>query len=143
LVGIGNELFGWRITFILAGLPGLLLAPLVLATIVEPRETTAGRASGEAAAAGEVRRDASGPPAPPCGDVVRSLWRRSPCRRLGLACSLHALALYGAWTFNAAFLIRSHGWGTAGVGALLALIGAFGLAGTFLGGVLADRLCTR
>ena len=143
LGGIGNELFGWRITFILAGLPGLLLAPLVLATIVEPRETTAGRASDHAATAGEARRDPSGPPAPPFGDVVRFLWRRSSFRHLCLACALHAMALYGAWTFNAAFLIRSHGWGTADVGALLALMGAFGLAGTFLGGVLADRLCTR
>jgi len=142
LGGLGNELFGWRVTFILAGVPGLLLAPLVLATIVEPR-AAAQRAARRAATAGETRCDASSPLAPPFREVIRFLSQRPSFRHLCFACALHAMALYGAGTFNAAFLIRSHGWGTADVGALLALMGAFDLAGTLLGGVLADRLSTQ
>src|SRR5690606_37199489 len=143
LGGIGNELFGWRITFVLAGVPGLLLAPLVLATVVEPRAAAARRTLGRAQTIDEARSAASDSPAPPFREVVRFLAQRSSFRHLCWACALHAMALYGAWTFNASFLIRSHGWGTADVGALLALVGAFGLAGTLLGGVLADRLSAR
>ena len=31
------ECFGWRITFILAGLPGVILAPIIFLTVKEPR----------------------------------------------------------------------------------------------------------
>jgi predicted MFS family arabinose efflux permease len=134
LGGLGNELFGWRITFILAGLPGLLLAPLVFATVVEPRTE---------AAAERKRKRTTGPPAPALREVADFLWQRRSFVHLCLASALHAIAMYSASTFNAPFMIRSHGWGTADIGALIALIGAFGIAGTFLGGALTDRLSGR
>jgi MFS family permease len=143
LGGIGNELFGWRVTFVLAAIPGLVLAPLVLATIVEPRTAAVRRTPEPAPSAGKVRRDTTDPPVPRFFEVVRFLAERSSFRHLCLACALHSMAMYGAWTFNASFLIRSHGWGTAEVGTLLAMVGAFGLAGTLVGGILADRLSAR
>jgi MFS family permease len=51
--------------------------------------------------------------------------------------------VYGGATFNAPFLIRSHGWGTADIGQLFALVGAFGILGTFIGGVVADHCSVR
>jgi predicted MFS family arabinose efflux permease len=130
LGGFGNELFGWRLTFVLAGIPGLLLAPLVLFTISEPR--TALRA-----------QQATRPPVAPLREVAAHLWQRRSFRHLCIACALHATAVYGTSAFNASFLIRSHDWSTSEAGKLIALTGAFGVLGTFLGGLIADYWHTR
>jgi MFS family permease len=131
LGGIGNELFGWRVTFVLAGLPGLLLAPLVLFTVAEPRNHIP--ASEKPAA----------PEAPPLRAVVTYLWQRPAFAHLCIACALHAAAIYGTAAFNASFLIRSHGWSSADIGQLFALAGGVGILGTFAGGVIADRCAER
>lgn len=133
LGGIGNELFGWRTTLVLAGLPGLLLAPLIVATISEPRTRISPSARARTAA----------PTVAPVRDVARYLWQRSSFRHLCAGCGLHSIGIYSGATFNAAFLMRSHEWGTAQAGALLAVVGGCGVAGTFIGGVLADRLSVR
>src|SRR5690606_20601027 len=41
------------------------------------------------------------------------------------------------------YLARSHGWDGSQIGNLVALAGATGLAGAFLGGLLSDRLGSR
>jgi MFS family permease len=51
--------------------------------------------------------------------------------------------MYGAQSFNPAYLSRSHGWSGSEVGLLVTMTGVSGLAGTFLGGFLADRLGAR
>jgi MFS family permease len=129
--GIGNEVFGWRMTLVLAGIPGVLLAPLILATISEPRTSQRARPRVATRSAASVR------------DVARFLWLRSSFRHLCAGCALHSIGVYSGATFNAAFLMRSHEWGTAQAGVLLAVVGGCGVAGTFIGGVLADRLSTR
>lgn len=126
LGGLGSDTVGWRMTFVLAGLPGLVLAPLIFFTLAEPRTHAPARQASE-----------------PFRRVCMFLWQRSTFRHLCLACALHAVAIYGAATFNAPYLSRSHGWTGTDIGKLLALIGAFGIVGTFLGGFLADRLSTR
>jgi MFS family permease len=133
LGGIGNELFGWRITFALAGLPGLLLAPLILATVLEPRTAVSTAARPRVAV----------PTASTFREVASFLWRRASFRHLCAGCALHSVTVYGGAMFHAAFLIRSHEWGTAQAGVLLAVVGGCGVAGTFLGGFLADRLSVR
>jgi predicted MFS family arabinose efflux permease len=133
LGGLGNELFGWRLTFVLAGLPGLLLAPLVWSTVVDPRTA---QSTGNAA-----QQDKE--PAPPLREVAGYLWQRRSYIHLCLACALHATAVYGTGAFNASFLIRSHGWNTADIGQLLGFVGVAGILGTFIGGVIADRCSVR
>lgn len=128
LGGIGNDLFGWRVTFMLAGLPGLLLAPLLWFTVLDPRTV-----------ATQQRKE----PAPSAREVASYLWRRPSYIHLCLGCALHATTVYGTGAFNASFLIRSHGWDTADIGTLLAFVGAAGVLGTFVGGMLADRLSIR
>ena len=128
LGGAGNEAFGWRTTFLLAGAPGLLLAPLLFFTVAEPRA-----ADGPSASAA----------APPIREVATYLWQRSSFRHLCIACGLLSMAMYGTATFNPSFLIRSHGWTTGDVGQLTALNGAFGIAGAFVGGYLVDVLSRR
>lgn len=131
--GWGNELWGWRTAFVVAGLPGILIAALVAFTVREP---VRGLSDGAAA----VAAAAALPPAPGPFAVLRILWRRAAFRNMALAAALHAFVWYGAGNFNSVFLIRSHGMSTGEAGSWLALLAGFGAAGTFLGGFLSDRL---
>lgn len=132
LGGHGNDLFGWRTTLLLAGLPGLVLAPLILLTIREP-----------------VRGCNEGPgrefktKAPPLWDVFLFLWQRRSFRHMSIACAFHAFVVYGAGNFQATFFIRSHGLSSGDAGNIGALLTGIGAVGTLFGGILADRLNAR
>src|SRR5262249_58945413 len=65
--GWGNQHYGWRATFIMAGVPGLILALLARFTILEPPR---GFSDG-------VRPDPAASPAPRILDALGFLWRRS------------------------------------------------------------------
>ena len=125
--GWGIDHLGWRGTMLLAAAPGLLLIPLLLATVAEPP-----RPQMEKLAA-----------APPLRLALWSLWSQPAFRHLCIACGLHSAAMYGAQGFNPAYLTRTHGWSGAEVGELVTATGLTGLAGVFLGGVLSDRLGGR
>lgn len=132
LGGWGNDLIGWRGTLILAGLPGLLLVPIILLTLKEPPRGYADAAKAKAKA-----------PAPPLFDVFRFLWQRKSFRHMSIACAFHAFVVYGAGTFTAAFFIRSHDLSSGQAGNIGALLTGIGVIGTFFGGVVADRLNNR
>ncbi len=137
LGGWGNELYGWRMTFILVGLPGLAVALLVRFTVIEP-------AGGRATLAAERGAAALGRIAPlPFTTVLKYLWARVSFRHVCLAAALHSVVWYAGSAFNAAFLIRSHHMNTGEAGSWIALYAAVGAVGTFLGGWLADRLSVR
>jgi predicted MFS family arabinose efflux permease len=125
--GWGSEHLGWRDTLLLASAPGLLLAPLVFLTVAESRH----------------RPTAVEPAAPPMAAVLRHLWSRPSFRHLCAACALHSVAMYSSSSFNPAYLARSHQWDGMQTGQLVAMLGAMGLAGTFLGGIATDRLRGR
>jgi MFS family permease len=131
--GWGNQNYGWRATFIMAGLPGLLIALVVRLTILEPPR---GLADG-------VRRDAAAAPAPRIFEALSFLWQRASFRHLSLAAALHSVAWYASGAFNAAFLIRSHQMTAGEAGNWLALFAGVGALGTALGGYTADRLSIR
>src|SRR5262245_24116989 len=71
LGGWGNQHLGWRLTFIMVGLPGILLALLVRLTVIEPPR---GYADGSARAARA--------PAPPLSEVIGLLWSRRSFRHM-------------------------------------------------------------
>jgi sugar phosphate permease len=48
--------------------------------------------------------------------------------------------MYGASSFNPAYLSRSHDWTSGQVGQLVAMAGLAGLAGSLFGGIVTDRL---
>jgi MFS family permease len=122
---------GWRMAFYLVGLPGTLLAIVLKLTLREPPRGYSENLKAE----GE-------PPA--VGEVLRALWGRPAFRNLALASALHAFVGYGVAGFNSAFLMRSHGMNVAQVGFWSAIITALGgFAGTYFGGVLADRYAQR
>lgn len=129
--GWANEFFGWRITFMLVGVPGILLALIVWFTIREP---TKGAASGLVQKNVEI----------PLKEVFGFLWSQRSFKFMALASAVHAFVGYGIAQWYPVFFIRSHGMSTGEVGTYLAfVIGVFGGLGTFFGGYLADKLAVR
>ncbi len=125
-----NEFFGWRMAFFVVGVPGLLLALLVLLTVREPAR---GQVDG-------VREVAD---APSLGETVRFLWSRRSFRYLSIAGGVQCLAGYGIDSWVSPYVIRSFGMGTGEVGTWMGLLAIPGAVGTFLGGWLCDRLRSR
>ncbi len=122
-----NHLYGWRMTFFIMGVPGLLLAILVNRTIDEPR-LRASRA---------VDRESSHLS---LKEILTRLWRQRSTRHLIIALILLYTMSFGLAPWYAAFLMRSHGMGTAELGVWLGLLfGLGGIAGVLLGGYLANR----
>ena len=132
--GWGNEHLGWRNTFILVGVPGILLALLVRLTVREPPR---GMADGMSLAqAAKVR-------APGLVEVLSYLWARRSFRHLSLAAALHSVVWYSSGAFNNAFLQRSHQLSAYEAGGWIAVLSLIAGFGTFLGGFACDRLSTR
>lgn len=120
--------YGWRAAFLIVGLPGIAVALLVKLTL---RELPRGY-SDPARAVVEP---------PPALQVLRTLWSKRSFRHLSLAAALHNFAIYGVGNWYAAFLMRSHGMSLRATTTTLALVTvAGGAAGTYLGGLLSDRL---
>ncbi len=130
--GWGAEALGWRHTFVLVGVPGIFVALLIWMTLREPPRGMADKHI--------VKNDE---PAPGVKEVITRLWQRVAFRHIAFAAGLHAFVGYGAGTWNAPFLIRSHEMPITEVGSWLALISGIGAIGTFLGGYLADKLSDR
>ncbi len=133
LAGWLNELYGWRITFILLGAPGLALAVLAWLTLREPRDERR-----------KQEQDVAKDPATPHGASLRivatTLWRNRTFRHLLFAFSIMHFFGHGIGQWQPAFFIRSFGLETGELGTWLAVIwGGGGLLGTYLGGALASR----
>jgi MFS family permease len=128
--GYGNEIFGWRMTIMAAGLPGLLLAPLIWWRIQETPRSRVPATATTGATAAFIK-------------AARHLLQRRSFRHLFLACSIHGMSNYGTTTFNVTFLVRSYGWDTGKAGQVIAFLGILASAGAFLGGFMADRLTQR
>jgi MFS family permease len=137
--GWGAEELGWRYTFVLVGIPGILVALLIWFTLREPPRGMADIKPGSPdKVANPDKVDA-----PNVGEVLSLLWQRVSFRHLSFAAGLHAFVGYGAGTWNAPFLIRSHEMPVSEVGAWLAFVYGIGAIGTFLGGYLSDKLSDR
>jgi predicted MFS family arabinose efflux permease len=125
-----NDEVGWRTSFVIFGLPGVILAVLVRLTVREPQR--AFRDSSQAASK------------PPFWGTLKYFLSRPTLRYLPIAGALHGIGMSGAAVWLPAFFIRSYGMTSTEIGVRLALIfGTAGLAGTLAGGYLADRLVSR
>ena len=129
--GWSNVYFGWRWTFVLVGLPGLLVALLVWLTVKEPPR---GFADGTSARAIDT---------PPFFDVFRFLLTRRSFMHMSLAAALHSVVWYAGSNWNTAFFLRSHEMNTGVAGTYLGSFALIGAVGSFAGGFLADRISTR
>lgn len=123
---------GWRDTFTIVGLSGLLMAPVILLLLREPR-----RGSFEAPAPALLRRRS-------VAEALRVLWELRSFRYLALGEALQAWAQIAMSSWNAPFYSRVYAMPLAEVATWLALATGFGGAvGVFLGGALAERLSRR
>jgi len=122
---------GWRTTFVVVGLPGLLLALLMKLTLREPPR-------------GHTEARADPTVAPSALAVARLLASRPSFLCLAIGSGVAAFAGYAMNLWLPSFLIRSHGLSTAQAGGWLAMIqiGA-GIGGGVLGGFVADRFAVR
>ncbi len=132
--GYGAAELGWRTTFYVVGIPGIAVALLVWFTLREPP-----RGMSEVKIESAPTEDSS-VAAPKIREVLLFLWQRKSFRHLAWAAALHAFIGYGAGTWNAPFLIRSHDMPITEVGSWLALISGVGAIGTFAGGYLSDKI---
>ncbi len=126
--------YGWRVAFIVAGAPGVVLALIARFALEEPER---GRFD-EVPVPGA---DAT----PAIGEIVRHLFVASPSfRYMALGASLHNFTTFGIWTWLPPFLARSHALSHGEIGQWLAGLSLFGtLVGVIGGGVLAERLGRR
>ncbi len=126
-----NEWLDWRWAFVVAGVPGLIIALFVRFTMIEPPRGYAD---------GVVER----PPAPPFWQVVHYMKGNRTIVHLIIANSLISFAGYAAIAWVPVYLQRVHAFTTGEAGTVLALaVGVAGGLGTFLGGYLADKLAPR
>jgi predicted MFS family arabinose efflux permease len=143
LAGWLNEFFGWRMTFMLLGLPGLGLAALAWFTLKEPRRSTSTlNAELRRATSGGYQSDVEEASAvqPSLELVCVTLWSNRTFRHLLLYFSVLYFFDYGIQQWQSAFFIRSYGLQTGELGTWLTFIfGLGGLVGIYCGGELASR----
>jgi MFS family permease len=129
--GLLDDAFGWRLAFVIVGVPGLLLALLVRFTVREPAR---GRTDPSRAVA---------PAAPPMREVIAHLTSRPSFVLLAIAMGFTAFAGYAFSVWAPTFLKRAHGWTSGEAGDLGWPIGIGGALGSVFAGWLADRLGRR
>lgn len=132
--GIVNDLYGWRIALMLVGLPGLLLALVVLFVMREPRHSRTAEAAAAAAATVPLST----------GEAMREIFASRAFVYILIAASVTAFLGYGKGLWTISFFIRSHGLSTTEAGLSMAVVlGLAGVAGTWLGGKFADKFGAR
>ncbi|MCY4264336.1 MAG: MFS transporter, partial [Gammaproteobacteria bacterium] len=123
-----NVFFGWRVAFLVVGVPGIVMAGILLATVREPIR---GLMENKQVTAEQV----------PFSVVVSELWKRKTFRHMAIGGGLNAFVGYGTVNWLASFFIRSHEMTTGELGTWLALsTGLAGAVGLYLGGVMGDKL---
>lgn len=131
LGGLVYELFGWRVAFFAAGIPGLLLALVVRFGIKEPARGLA-----------DARSDDG--PAPSIGETLRFILGQSSYLWLLSGCLLICVSSNAFLVFTSSHLQRSYELSPGDVALPLGvLIGGVGSAGAIVMGMVCDRLSRR
>ncbi len=140
--GWANQIYGWRITFVLLGVPGLFLALLCVLTLRETRALPSRIL--RRAAPQEGPRNETEVPAPPAkvtnAAIFKVLWRTRTFRHLLMYFSTVSFFTTGLQSFIPTFFIRTHGLSSEELGRWLALIFGIGATlGVYVGGEWAAR----
>ncbi len=144
LGGVVADAYGWRAAFMVAGVPGLVLAAIIALTIKEPRSQLAA----------DIKTRARSLPS--FQQTLKELQTKRTFWLIAVAAGLLAFVGYGQAAFGTPFFLRVHGkevtalaqgfglgpQGFLGIAGALST-GLGGLVGTWLGGFLADRAAVR
>ncbi len=118
----------WQLTFIVVGLPGLLVALMIFATIREPKRKTEGQ---------QIK-----PGVKDAITFIRAHRNTFTCHFLGFSC--FAMCQYALISWAPAMYIRKFGLTPVEVGYILgSVVLVFNTAGVFCGGWLVDALQKR
>lgn len=136
IVPVLGAIRSWKLVFFIVGLPGLLVA-LLLLTISEPVRQGVRKKS--------VGGDSTVVAAPSLGQVFAYiLANRGTFAFLYFALAMTALEGYGSAAWIPTFFVRRYDWSPGDTGlAFGLLVGIFGTAGIVAGGRLADLLHHR
>src|SRR5690348_11267467 len=107
--GLIVQHFGWRMAFLISGVPGLILVLIFLFVVPEPPR-------------GHVERITDDSRAPSFISAVALLWSLRSFRWLAIGTALSAFGGYAGITFIPLFLTLSHGMSPASRGFALALL---------------------
>ncbi len=128
--GLLADAVGWRNAFLIVGLPGLILAIIVFTTLKDPRRTGLVKQTAAQATAGQM----------PLKDALRAMFSSRAFVLLVIAGSAAAFLGYGKITWITIFFQRTHGLTPGETGFWFGVVnGGAGIAGTMLGGYIADR----
>ncbi len=123
---------GWRIAFVVIGLPGVLIGLLLMLTIKEPP-----RGYSDPPGSQSLLRSST-------KETFKELASKPSFWWMAMGAALVAFVGYGLFTFQIPFLMREHGLGVreaaVNYGAPLSAVAA---VGTFLGGYLTDKFSSR
>lgn len=124
--------YGWRATFFLFGIPGLIIALLVWFTV---RDTPRGMADGQSDVATK---------SPGFGETIRFLKTQTALKHAIFAQCLSGLALMGPVYWLTSFFMRTHELSLAQAGFVIGIILLVaGICSNPAGGFLMDRLGNR
>jgi MFS family permease len=127
--------YGWRTAFVVVGLPGILMALVMLALVREPK-----RGGLDPLIAGATSHD----PAPPLMVAVAGFFANRTLVLTAVSSGLSAFVGYAMLNWNPPFLIRVKGMSLGEVAAYYSLVlGITGMIGTFGAGWLVDRLSLK
>jgi len=127
-----NQFFGWRVAFLVVGLPGVLMAVIVKLTLREPPRGQMDDGDHAEAPESDILVD------------LKRLWLLRSFRYAALGAGFNAFLGYGSLNFMPSFAIRIYEVPVGLVGTWLALIaGLAGAAGVYAGGHLSDSFGMR
>lgn len=148
--GLIADAYGWRVAFLVAGAPGVLIALLTIFTLPEPRKQLTADMRARAGAG------------PSLGAAAKVLMTKRTFWFIAFAAAIKAFIGYGHAPFTASFFLRVHSQelaemaasASAMLGVTIGPLGFLGLAlsvvggtagviGAWLGGVIADKLGAR
>ncbi len=123
---------GWRIAFVVIGLPGVAIGALLWFTVKEPPRGFSDPPGSQTLIKSSTK------------ETMQELASKPSFWWMSAGAALVAFVGYGLFTFQIPFLIREHGLGvreaSINFGAPLSAVAALG---TFLGGYLTDRFSSR
>lgn len=127
-----NQFFGWRVAFLVVGLPGILMAIIVKLTLREPPRGQMDDGDRIEIPESHIAAD------------LKWIWGLRSFRYASLAAGFNAFLGYGSLNFMPSFAIRVYEVPVGVVGTWLALIaGIAGATGVYAGGHLSDHLGKR
>jgi MFS family permease len=142
--GVLADLYGWRVAFLMAGLPGLILAVVVFTTLREPRRRLVADAARHVPGKGHFAA------------TLKYLAAKKTFWLIAFAAAIKAFIGYGHAPFTASFFFRNHPDEIAALAALFHLKstgfmglalglmgGTAGIISSWLGGWIADRAAKR